>query len=122
VFDPRQADLVVMVNGRPEKDTISAFDGHDPKKCLLYISGKNGLQNEDAALAKTFVTSEAKTFGGRWRFRQRIFSNIQNLAALTHNPIPRAISKNTTDGPTVVSGLRTGCSNTATWGNQKLRA
>ncbi len=54
VFDLGQADLIVMVSGRPAKDTIKVFDSRNRKKCLWQLSGRNGLQGQDAPLARAF--------------------------------------------------------------------
>jgi hypothetical protein len=60
VFDPNQADMIVVVSGRASRDTIKVFDGRDRKTYLWHLSGKNGLQGEGAALARLFESEFEK--------------------------------------------------------------
>jgi hypothetical protein len=61
VFDPDRADLIVMVSGGTPRDTIKVFDTRNRKKCLWYLSAKNGLHGQDALLAKAFESEFEKT-------------------------------------------------------------
>jgi len=60
VFDPDRADMIVVVSRRGSRDTMKVFDSHNRKKCLWYLSHKNGLRGEDAVLARAFESEFEK--------------------------------------------------------------
>jgi hypothetical protein len=60
VYEPRQADIVLMVMSRPSEDVLAVYDAHGwPQNEYLWrVMGRNGLQPSEAPL----VTNLEKAF------------------------------------------------------------
>jgi hypothetical protein len=60
VYDPHQADIVLMVMSRPSEDTLAVYDAHGwPRNDYLWrMMGRSGLQPSETPL----VTSLEKAF------------------------------------------------------------
>jgi len=53
VYEPRQADIVLMVTSRASEDILAVYDGHDWSRNSQYLwrmMGRNGLQPSEAPL------------------------------------------------------------------------
>jgi len=62
VYEPRQADIVLMVMSRPSEDVLAVYDAHDwPQngQYLWRMMGRSGLQPSETPL----VTKLEKAFG-----------------------------------------------------------
>jgi len=60
VYEPRQADIVLMVMSRPSEDVLAVYDAHGwPQNNYLWrMTGRSGLQPSEAPL----VTDLEKVF------------------------------------------------------------
>ena len=60
VYEPRQADIVLMVTSRPSEDILAVYDAHGwPRDQYLWrMMGRSGLQQSEAPL----VTNLEKAF------------------------------------------------------------
>jgi hypothetical protein len=60
VYDPHQADIVLMVTSRPSEDVLAVYDAHGwPQNQYLWrMMGRSGLQSGEAPL----VTNLEKAF------------------------------------------------------------
>jgi len=60
VYEPRQADIVLMVTSRPSEDILAVYDAHGwPRNQYLWrMMGRSGLQQSEAPL----VTNLEKAF------------------------------------------------------------
>jgi hypothetical protein len=60
VYEPRQADIVLMVMSRPSEDVLAVYDAHGwPQNEYLWrVMGRSGLQPSEAPL----VTNLEKAF------------------------------------------------------------
>jgi hypothetical protein len=60
VYEPRQADIILMVMSRPSEDVLAVYDAHGwPQNEYLWrVMGRNGLQPSEAPL----VTNLEKAF------------------------------------------------------------
>jgi hypothetical protein len=60
VYEPRQADIVLMVTSRPSEDVLAVYDAHGwPQNQYLWrMMGRSGLQPSEAPL----VTNLEKAF------------------------------------------------------------
>ena len=60
VYEPRQADIVLMVTSRPSEDILAVYDAHGwPENQYLWrMMGRSGLQQNESPL----VTSLEKAF------------------------------------------------------------
>src|SRR6267154_1543018 len=52
VYEPRQADIVLMVTSRPSEDVLAVYDAHGwPRNQYLWrMMGRSGLQQNEAPL------------------------------------------------------------------------
>lgn len=52
VYEPRQADIVIMVTSRPSEDVLAVYDAHGwPENQYLWrMMGRNGLQPSESPL------------------------------------------------------------------------
>jgi len=52
VYEPRQADIVLMVTSRPSEDILAVYDAHGwPRNQYLWrMMGRSGLQQNEAPL------------------------------------------------------------------------
>jgi hypothetical protein len=66
VYEPRQADIVLMVMSRPSEDVLAVYDAHGwPQNNYLWrMTGRSGLQPSEAPLVtdleKAFEQATAK--------------------------------------------------------------
>jgi hypothetical protein len=59
VYEPQQADIVLMVTSRPSEDVLAVYDGHGPRSQYLWrMMSRNGLQQNETPL----VTNLEKAF------------------------------------------------------------
>ena len=60
VYEPRQADIVLMVTSRPSEDILAVYDGHGwPRNQYLWrMMGRSGLQPRETPL----ITDLEKAF------------------------------------------------------------
>jgi hypothetical protein len=60
VYEPHQADIVLMVTSRPSEDVLAVYDAHGwPQNQYLWrMMGRSGLQPSEAPL----VTNLEKAF------------------------------------------------------------
>jgi hypothetical protein len=60
VYEPQQADIILMVMSRPSEDVLAVYDAHGwPQNQYLWrMTGRNGLQPSEAPL----VTNLEKAF------------------------------------------------------------
>jgi hypothetical protein len=61
VYEPHQADIILMVTSRPSEDALAVYDAHGwPQNQYLWrMMGRSGLQPSEAPL----VTNLEKAFG-----------------------------------------------------------
>jgi len=66
VYEPQQADIVLMVTSRPSEDILAVYDGHGwPRNQYLWrMMGRSGLQPSETPLItnleKAFEQAKAK--------------------------------------------------------------
>jgi len=65
VYEPRQADIVLMVTSRPSEDVLAVYDAHGwPRNQYLWrMMGRSGLQQNEAPLVANLEKAfdQAKT-------------------------------------------------------------
>jgi hypothetical protein len=60
VYQPSQADIVILVTSRPSEDLMAVYDAHQPSTFLWRVMGRDGLQSGETPL----VTQFEKAFEG----------------------------------------------------------
>ncbi len=60
VYQPSQADIVILVTSRPSEDLMAVYDAHQPSTFLWRVMGRDGLQAGETPL----VTQFEKAFEG----------------------------------------------------------
>ena len=56
VYRPSEADIIILVTGRPSEDVMAVYDGHQgPNGNYLWrVMGRNGLQSGETPLVTQF--------------------------------------------------------------------
>jgi hypothetical protein len=60
VYKPEQADMVLVVTGRPTEDVLAAYDAHGWLRNAQYLwrmTGRNGLQPSETPLVTNLLTA-----------------------------------------------------------------
>jgi hypothetical protein len=67
VYEPRQADIVLMVMSRPSEDVLAVYDAHDwPEDQYLWrMMGRGGLQSSETPLLTNLEKAFEKVTAGR---------------------------------------------------------
>jgi hypothetical protein len=60
VFDPKRADMTVVVTRRFPTESIRAFANGDQRKCVWHLSERTGLKSENMPLARVFMAELGK--------------------------------------------------------------
>jgi hypothetical protein len=56
VYQPDQADILLMVQSRPSEDVLAVYDGHGLRDQYLWrVMGRSGLQENETPLVKEFL-------------------------------------------------------------------
>jgi hypothetical protein len=64
VYQPGEADIVLMVQSRPSEDVLAVYDGHGPRDQYLWrVMGRNGLQENETPLVTEFLRAFEKMAG-----------------------------------------------------------
>src|ERR1700752_4296741 len=64
VYQPDQADIVLMVQSRPSEDVLAVYDGHGPRSQYLWrVMGRSGLQENETPLVTQFLLAFEKMPG-----------------------------------------------------------
>ena len=55
VYEPYEADIVILVTSRPSEDLLAVYDGHGSRGNYLWrVMGQNGLQTGETPLVTQF--------------------------------------------------------------------
>ena len=54
VYQPSQADIIILVTGRPSEDLLAVYDAHEHGNFLWRIMGRDGLQSGETPLVTQF--------------------------------------------------------------------
>jgi hypothetical protein len=55
VYQPSQADIIVLVTSRPSEDLLAVYDGHGSRSNYLWrVMGQSGLQSGEIPLVAQF--------------------------------------------------------------------
>ena len=55
VYQPSQADIIILVTSRPSEDLLAVYDGHGPRSNYLWrVMGQSGLQSGETPLVTQF--------------------------------------------------------------------
>jgi hypothetical protein len=55
VYQPSQADIIILVTSRPSEDLLAVYDGHGPRGTYLWrVMGRDGLQSGETPLVTQF--------------------------------------------------------------------
>jgi hypothetical protein len=55
VYEPSQADIIILVTSRPSEDLLAVYDGHGPRGNYLWrVMGRDGLQSGETPLVTQF--------------------------------------------------------------------
>jgi hypothetical protein len=55
VYQPSQADIIILVTSWPSEDLLAVYDGHGPRGNYLWrVLGRNGLQSGETPLVTQF--------------------------------------------------------------------
>jgi hypothetical protein len=55
VYQPSQADIVILVTSRPSEDVMAIYDGHGPRGTYLWrVMGRDGLASGETPLVTQF--------------------------------------------------------------------
>jgi len=67
VYEPRQADIVLMVTSRPSEDLLAVYDAHGwPENQYLWrMMGRSGLQRGEAPLVTNLEKAFDKATAGK---------------------------------------------------------
>lgn len=60
VYKPEQADMVLLVTGRPTEDVLAVYDAHGGRldgQYLWRMMGRNGLQPSETPLVTNLITA-----------------------------------------------------------------
>jgi hypothetical protein len=60
VYKPEQADMVLVVTGRPTEDVLAVYDAHGWLRNAQYLwrmTGRNGLQPSETPLVTNLITA-----------------------------------------------------------------
>jgi hypothetical protein len=66
VYEPRQADVILMVTSRPSEDILAVYDGRGPKDQYLWrMMGRSGLQPSETPLIANLEKAFEKATAGK---------------------------------------------------------
>jgi len=54
VYQPSQADIIILVTGRPSEDLLAVYDAHMHSSFLWRVMGRGGLQAGETPLVSQF--------------------------------------------------------------------
>ena len=55
VYQPSQADIIILVTSRPSEDILAVYDGHGPRGTYLWrVMGRDGLTSGETPLVTQF--------------------------------------------------------------------
>jgi hypothetical protein len=54
VYQPSQADIIILVTGRPSEDLLAVYDAHEHSSFLWRVMGRDGLQAGETPLVTQF--------------------------------------------------------------------
>lgn len=54
VYQPSQADIIILVTSRPSEDLMAVYDAHMPSSFLWRVMGRDGLQSGETPLVAQF--------------------------------------------------------------------
>jgi hypothetical protein len=54
VYQPSQADIIILVTSRPSEDLMAVYDRHMPSTFLWRVMGRDGLQPGETPLVTQF--------------------------------------------------------------------
>src|SRR4029077_6659497 len=55
VYEPSQADIIILVTSRPSEDVMAVYDGHRPRGTYLWrVMGRDGLASGETPLVTEF--------------------------------------------------------------------
>ncbi len=54
VYEPSQADIIILVTSRPSEDLMAVYDPHMPSNFLWRVMGRDGLQSGETPLVTQF--------------------------------------------------------------------
>ena len=55
VYEPSQADIIILVTSWPSEDLLAVYDAHGPRGNFLWrVMGRNGLQSGETPLVTQF--------------------------------------------------------------------
>ena len=55
VYQPSQADIIILVTSRPSEDLLAVYDGHGPRGTYLWrVMGRDGLTSGETPLVTQF--------------------------------------------------------------------
>jgi hypothetical protein len=55
VYQPSQADIIILVTSRPSEDLLAVYDGHGPRGTYLWrVMGRDGLASGETPLVSQF--------------------------------------------------------------------
>lgn len=54
VYQPSQADIIILVTGRPSEDLLAVYDAHEHSSFLWRVMGRGGLQAGETPLVTQF--------------------------------------------------------------------
>jgi hypothetical protein len=54
VYQPSQADIIILVTGRPSEDLLAVYDAHMHSSFLWRVMGRGGLQAGETPLVTEF--------------------------------------------------------------------
>ena len=55
VYQPSQADIIILVTSRPSEDLLAVYDGHGPRGTYLWrVMGRDGLASGETPLVTQF--------------------------------------------------------------------
>jgi hypothetical protein len=54
VYEPSQADMIILVNSRPSEDLMAVYDAGPSGQYLWRVMGRNGLQSGETPLVTQF--------------------------------------------------------------------
>jgi hypothetical protein len=55
VYEPSQADIIILVTSRPSEDLLAVYDAHGPTGTYLWrVMGRDGLQSGETPLVTQF--------------------------------------------------------------------
>ena len=54
VYQPSQADIIILVTSRPSEDLMAVYDAHTPSNFLWRVMGRDGLQSGETPLVTQF--------------------------------------------------------------------